>query len=149
MHYAWSAKALSTVRNMIGAELARAESARLMRRLDCVLLFLEGRGLGEIADWFGVGKRSVQRWVRAAQASGVDGLLEHHNGGRPPKLTREQERAIRRDLQGAPSACGYSDQLWTGKRLVTHLAQRYAIEMSVRSCQRMIARSRTDSPAPR
>lgn len=149
MHDPLSAASRSAVRTMISVELGRNEHARLMHRLDCVALFLEGRSFREIAEWFGVGKRSIQRWVHTADMKGVEGLLECHKGGRPRKLTCEQEQTIRRDLDGAPGLYGYPDLQWSGKRLVMHLARRHAIEMSVRTCQRMIAGSQADVAARR
>lgn len=149
MHSLRSAKDESAVRAMISAALAGSESACLMHRLDCVLLVFEGRSLREVADWFGVGKRSVQRWVHAVYERGLDGLRDHRKGGRPSKLTCEREQAVRRDLQVTPGVCGYPGLQWTGKRLAMHLDKRYAVEVSVRTCQRMIARSRTGVPASR
>lgn len=130
------------MREMIRTALARAESGRLLHRLDCVLLVAEGRSLCEVADWFDVDRRTIQRWVHAAYSEGIDGLVEHHNGGRPSKLTSEQEQSIWLVLQASPNAYGYSDRQWTGKRLALHLDKHHAVTMSVRTCQRMIARSR-------
>ena len=139
----------SAVHDMIRVALAMGPSACLMHRLDCVLLIAEGRSVSEVADWFGVGKRSVQRWVHAADASGIDGLLEHRKGGRPASLSHEQGQSLSRDLLASPSAFGYRDRQWSGKRLALHLEERYAIKISVRTCQRMVSRSRIGLATPR
>lgn len=130
---------------MIRTALANGESGHLLHRLDCVLLVAAGRCLNEVADLFGVDRRTIQRWVHAAYSDGIDGLVEHHNGGRPAKLSSEQEQSIRLVLQASPGACGYPDQQWTGKRLALHLDKHHDVTMSVRTCQRMILRSR-DGP---
>ena len=57
----------------------------------------------------------------------------------------EQEQSIRLVLQASLGACGYPDQQWTGKRLALHLDKHHDVTMSVRTCQRMILRSR-DGP---
>lgn len=88
----------SWVRDLIRVALAEKQSALLMHRLDCVLLITEGRSVQEVAHWFGVGERSVQRWVHAAYLSGIDGLIQQRHDGRPRCLSPEQENAICRDL---------------------------------------------------
>ena len=132
----------AAIREMIRLVLARHESARLLHRLNCILMVSEGRSLCEVAQQVGADRRTIQRWTNAAHESGIDGLVEHHLGGRPARLSREQWEAIRPTLQASPQTCGYADPHWTGKRLALHLNKRYAVEMSIRSCQRMIARSR-------
>lgn len=149
MSHVHVSKDISALREMICVVLASGEAARLMHRLDCVLLVAEGRSTHEVAQWLGVGERSVQRWIRAAGTSGIEGLLEHHCGGRPPALTPAQMQTIKRDLQATPGDFGYPDRRWTGKRLALHLDRCHAIGMSVRHCQRIIADSSSGALAPR
>lgn len=127
------------VREMIRSALHSANDAHLLHRLDGVLLVAEGRSCGEVAGWFGVDRRTVERWVRAAGARGVDGLVDHHHGGRPAKVSSAQMQGVRLALLAPPSVYGYPDRQWTGKRLALHLARQLGLEMSVRNCQRMIA----------
>ena len=54
--------------------------------------------------------------------------------------------AIRFVLQAPPIAQGYPERRWTGKRLVLHLARLYGLDLSVRSCQRLIAGNRVRPP---
>ena len=135
----------TTVRELIRTALANGDSGHVLHRLDGVLLVAAGRSLDEVADWFGVDRRTIQRWVHAAYAQGIGGLAEHLNGGRPAKLSSALERSIRLDLQASPGTFGYPDQQWTGKRLALHLHKHHHVTLSVRTCQRMILRSR-DSP---
>lgn len=131
-------------RNIVRMALAMGTGACLMHRVTCVLLIGAGRSVHEVANWFGVGERSVQRWVHAFQSDGIDGLLQHlHHSGRPPSLIGEQAEAACRDLRSPPSVYGYREARWTGKRLARHLERRYGVKVSERTCQRMIARQRT------
>lgn len=148
MHKVQHIKDPSSVRDLIRVALAEKQSALLLHRLDCVLLIAEGRSVQEVAHWFGVSKRSVQRWVHAAYLSGIDGLIQHCHDGRPPCLSPEQAHAIRRDLMAPPGACGYPDLRWTGKRLAWHLHRCYGLKISERSSQRIIARSRGGIAVP-
>ena len=149
MHKVQDIKDPSWVRDLVRAALAGKQSALLVHRLDCVLLIAEGRSVQEVAHWFGVGKRSVQRWVHAAYLSGIDGLIQHRHEGRLPCLSPEQAHATCRDLMASPGASGYPDLRWTGKRLALHLHRCFGIKISERTCQRIIARSRGGIAAPR
>ena len=142
MHKIHCAVDPSAVRALIRRALKAKESGSLIHRLDCVLMIAEGRQRSEdVSDCFGVGKRSVQRWVHAAYVSGIDDLLDHRRNGRWPSLTPQQASATDRDLKCLPAAFGYSDLRWTGKRLILHLDRCFGIKISVRTCQRIIARN--------
>lgn len=131
------------VRAMIRSALHSADDGHLLHRLDGVLLVAEGRSCGEVAGWFGVNRRTVERWVHAADARGADGLTEHHqHTGRPAKLSSAQQEGIRLALLAAPLVHGYPERRWTGKRLALHLARHYGLDLSLRSCQRLIACNR-------
>ena len=132
------------VREMIRSALHSTKDAYLLHRLDGVLLVSEGRSCGEVARWFGVNRRTVERWIHAAAAQGIGGLAEHHRGGRPARLSGAQLQEIGRALAAAPAVLGYPDRHWTGKRLALHLIRHYGLALSMRSCQRLIARSRCE-----
>lgn len=139
----------TAIRGLICAALAAEQGAPLMHRLDCVLLVALGRSPEEVAAWFGVGKRSVQRWMHDVDVSGIGGLVKHRHKGRLPSLTLDQAQGTCRDLTSPPSSFGYPDLRWTGKRLALHLHGCYGIAISVRTSQRIIARSRcAEAAAP-
>lgn len=129
------------VREMIRIALTSGEGGHVLHRLDCVLLVSDGRSYSEVADWFGVDRRTIKRWVHAAYVRGVDGLVKHRSQGRPAKLLSQQMQRISLDLLASPGVCGYQDPKWTGKRLALHLDKCYGVSLSIRSCQRMISRS--------
>ena len=130
----------SVVRGMIQLALATERSGLLLHRLDSVLMVAQGRSCSEVADWIGVDRRTVERWVHAAFVSGMDGLVEVHAGGRPATFSPALMQSVWPDLQASPRAFGYPESRWTGKRLALHLAKRHSIALSVRTCQRLIAR---------
>jgi transposase len=131
---------------MIHGATAASAAAQAVHRLDCVLLVAEGRSCLEVAEWFGVDKRTIERWVHAAYGQGIDGLIDLPHGGRPKKLSAAEVQSIWLGLQSPPSACGYRDPAWTGKRLAMHIEKCHGIQLSVRSCQRMLASCRTGAP---
>lgn len=134
------------VREMIRSALHGTKDVNLLHRLDGVLLVAEGRSCGEVARWFGINRRTVERWIHAVGVQGIDGLVEHHPAGRPASLSGAQLHEVERALLAAPACLGYPDRRWTGKRLALHLVRRYGLALSMRSCQRLIARSRSGPP---
>lgn len=118
------------------------ESGRTMRRLACALLVARGCRCQEVAGWFDVDVRTVQRWVSMACRRGAQGLVEHLRAGRPSRLNAQQLEYTLRELHGPPSVAGYSATQWSGKRLALHLNRAYGVSLSARSCQRLIASSR-------
>lgn len=128
------------VRELIHASVKASGEQRFLHRLHCVLLIAEGRSCCEVARWFGENARTIQRWVHAFDEHGVEGLREHHAGGRPTKLSRDQVQRLAFDLKKPPHFAGYPEGQWSGKRLGQHLDRRYAIKLSARQCQRMIRR---------
>lgn len=129
-----------SVRELIHASVTASCEQRFLLRLCCVLLIAEGRGCYEVARWFGEDPRTIERWVHALDEHGVEGLREHHVGGRPAKLSGDQVQRLALDLQKPPHISGYPKREWSGKLLTQHLEGYYGIKLSARQCQRMLRR---------
>lgn len=126
------------IRELIHASVRTSRESHFLHRLHCVLLVAENRSCYEIARWFNVNPRTIQRWVRAFDNHGVEGLRQHRLGGRRAKLIHEQMRCLLQDLQKPPCIFGYSKPEWSGKLLAQHVERYYRIELSARQCQRII-----------
>jgi transposase len=100
------------------------------RRLLAVQRVLEGYPTEEVAEFLGVDPRSVRRWVAAFRREGDAGLIAHPPAGRPPKLTRLQEKIICRWLADKPTEHGFPTDLWTGPRVVHLIHQEFGIELN-------------------
>lgn len=135
-------------RDLIHRSLKTSCEQRFLHRLHCVLLIAEGRSCYEVARWFGEDPRTIERWVHALDLHGVEGLREHHAGGRPAKLAGEQAQRLALDLQNPPRLSGYPKREWSGKLLKQHLAGSYGVKLSARQCQRML-RSQARAGPPR
>jgi putative transposase len=127
-----------SVRDLIHASVKTSCEQRFLHRLHCVLLIAEGRSCYEVARWFGEHPRTIERWVHALVLHDVEGLREHHAGGRPAKLIGEQAQRLALDLQKPPRLSGYPKREWSGKLLTQHLEGSYGLKLSVRQCQRLL-----------
>src|SRR3982751_2421673 len=64
----------------------------------------EGYSPEEVAEFLGVAPRRVRRWVAAFREQGTRGWAARPVPGRPPKLTRAQEKIVLRWLSDCPTA---------------------------------------------
>jgi transposase len=118
-------------------EIMRSGDSRYDHRLHGVLLVCSGLSCYAVADLLGHSPRTIQSWARRFERSGFAGLQEVARPGRPGRLDEAQRRAVGQDLRRSPRELGYAQNLWDGKLLSHHLAQRFGVKLGVRQCQRM------------
>lgn len=137
------------VRHLIRDAMAASEAGQLLHRLDGVLLVAQGRSCSEVARWFGVSRRSVERWLHAVCAAGSAGVVDRHRHcGRRSSIDGPRLERVCHELLQPPSMLGYPEKKWSGKRLALHLSRSEGITLSVRSCQRLITRCHALRPDP-
>lgn len=100
------------------------------RRLLAAQRVTEGYSAEEVAEFLGIDPRSVRRWVAAFRREGCAGLVARPAAGRPPKLTRSQEKVIRRWLADKPTVHGFPTDLWTGPRVALMIRQEFGVELN-------------------
>jgi transposase len=98
------------------------------RRRLAVRRLLDGYSPPEVAQFLGVDPSSVRRWLAAFRAAGWPGLAARPVPGRPRKLTRTQEKIVRRWLADPPTAHGFDTELWTAARLAEVIRQEWGID---------------------
>lgn len=121
-------------------EIARSEEARYDHRLHGVLMVGQGMTCQEVAAILGQDTVTVQRWVHRFNTHGFAGLHEGEHLGRPIRLSAEQLEKVEAELRCSPRDFGYAQNLWDGKLLSHHLADRHRITLGVRQCQRLFGR---------
>ncbi len=98
------------------------------RRRLAVTRVLEGYSSNEVAAFFGVDKRSVNRWVKACGPKGrMKALTAKPVAGRPRKLSRQQEKVVLGWVDQSPRRFGFADELWTCRRLAVLIWQRLGV----------------------
>lgn len=81
------------------------------RRRLAVQRVADGYSTQEVADFLGVDPSSVRRWVAAFDCQGSQGLAARPLRGRPPKLSRTQEKILLRWLTHSPADYGFPNEL--------------------------------------
>jgi transposase len=84
----------------------------------------------DVAAFLGVHPRTVSRWVTAHRQGGDDAIKAKPTPGRPPKLTKQQERSVQSWLAKSPKAFGYQTDLWTTRRLVEVIERRFGVKFN-------------------
>jgi transposase len=97
------------------------------RRLRAIDLLQHDIPVHVVAERLGVDRRSVRRWKRSYRQRGRLGVRARPVPGRPPKLTTAQQRQLTRLVVAGPEAAGYRTSLWTCRRLVDLIRQKFQV----------------------
>lgn len=98
----------------------------------CLAVLLRARRMHpkDITGTLGVTKRSVERWVKAYRAYGVEGLKRRPRLGRRRRIGEAQRRLIAEVALKGPRAFGYLKNEWSVRLLARHLTKDLGIKIS-------------------
>jgi len=133
---------IAELRNAVRQQVNASREQRFCYRALCVLLIAEGHRPNEVAEWLGEHTRTLERWRKRFADNGLNGLMDETSPGRPPKLSNEEWKRLKLELEQTPSHFGLEGKKWQGKLLQSHLAANYGIEFSLRQCQRLLKQHR-------
>ena len=110
--------------------MRRQEIGRVSERAHMVLLSLEGRGVPELAQLFGLCWASVRFWIKRFNREGPPGLYDHPRSGRPRKAGDGVKSTLSQLLGDDPQREGYLATFWTVAMLVVVIAQKLSVRLS-------------------
>ena len=93
------------------------------RRRRAVELLQSGHSLSAVARTLGAAVSAVWQWRETFRRKGPPGLAAKPAPGRPRKLTVRQRQRLPRLLASGARAYGYSNDLWTTRR-IAHVIER-------------------------
>ena len=108
----------------------RADSPRLQRRVQMILLAHDGRDTAEIARVTRQSAATVPRWLHRFEAEGCAGLEEAPRSGRPPQVTDAVEAYLRKVVVQSPREFGYARPGWTTALLAKLIRRKYKRDVS-------------------
>jgi len=114
----------------------QATDRKFRDRLQIVRLAHRGRPHRDIAADLGITPRTVQRWLNAYRAHGLDGLRPRKAPGRPPKIPAAMAEEVRRWVIEGPAKQGLDRANWTHAELADHLKKARGIAASRSAMQR-------------
>jgi len=96
---------------------------RIARRAVCLLLSADGADSRLICQVTGLSVDAITDIRRRWQQRHLASLRELPRPSRPPKITAEYRRQLRKAFCRSPVACGYIFSTWSIARLGSHLQQ--------------------------
>lgn len=100
---------------------------RVATRLHAVVLNMQGKTAPEIAKILNVHRSKVSIWLQNWQQEGMDGILEGHRSGRPPRLSENQRKQLADILDSGPVAYGFSSGVWTSPMVARVIEEEFSI----------------------
>jgi transposase len=120
--------------------MVRQEVGRVSRRAQIVLASVRRRQVPEIAVVFGVSRNTVRFWLHRFNARGPAGLYDEERSGRPRKVTQDVEDTVYRMMQTGPQQEGYAVTFWTVAMLLTALATKLKVHLSISAVRSLLHR---------
>jgi transposase len=105
-------------------------TVRLRTRAQMVLLAAEQHlTAAAIAAIVRESEETVRRWLKRYQAEGIEGLRDHHRGGRPAAVTDTYRERLLSAVRRRPRSLDQPYSLWTLQRLADYLAEQTGIRV--------------------
>ncbi|GED83201.1 winged helix-turn-helix domain-containing protein [Streptomyces sp. 6-11-2] len=108
-------------------------------RMEAAERFGAGASNAEVAKDLRVSVRSVQRWRRAWQNTGTDGLRSVGPVSLP-RLSEKLFAVLEQELAKGPVAHGWPDQTWTLARIKTLIGRRFHKSFTLSGISQMLRR---------
>lgn len=126
--------------NELRAELRRVEAKKPALRLVVALNYKHGLTQTEIAEQYGVTRKTVYNWLeRIENRPLAEAIRDDDRPGRPSKLSSDQQRRLDGLLQDSPGDHGYEDDRWRPTVVRQLVADEFGVEYSVAHVRRLLA----------
>lgn len=119
--------------------LDRVERKKPTMRLLAAIAYKNGVTQTELAEWYGVQRRTIYSWLKRLEAPTIENAVrDAHRSGRPRKLTDEQQASLKRVLHQPPEDVGDDAVAWTPELVRQYVYERFGIDYSLPSCRRLM-----------
>lgn len=129
-------------------KLTRSEKDFLLKQLDeksniahrarIILLSRQGYSPGEIGVRLNIYVKTVRRWIREFNASGIRGILVKPKTGRKPKFDKRAEKRIVKIACRKPDHFGLPYMNWSLRKLKAYLEGKRVAKISVEELRRIL-----------
>jgi len=122
------------------AAAARSKDAAAARRMLALALVMEGHSRSEAARAAGMDRQTLRDWVHRYNESGLAGLHNAAERGRPPrKLTPEQEATVAEWVRLGPTS-EHKIVRWRCVDLRDEIAREFGVQLHERTVGKLLAR---------
>jgi transposase len=116
-----------------------SQRERLLHRLHCVAMALNGSSASEAARIYGDSPRAVAYWVTQFKQHGIEGLEEEARSGRPSQLSNAQLSR----LQTFVKESGAKSKPVNAHSISNFLLKEFGLSLTYRQCWRFLKRLTT------
>lgn len=119
--------------------LDNVEGNKPTQRLTAAIAYKKGVTQTELAEWYGVQRRTIYSWLKRLEQEPLEqALQDDHRSGRPRKLTEKQQNQLDHILQQPPTEVDIDAAAWTPALLREFLNERFDVDYSLPSCRRLM-----------
>lgn len=131
--------------------LADVDGSRPCRRLIAAIAYKQGVEQQELAEWFGVERKTVYNWLCRLQDPPdalADAARDAPRPGRPRRLSSGQLAELESTLSNLPGETGYDEAEWNPALVRRHVRDEFGVDYSLSSCRRLLdERARLTTPS--
>jgi transposase len=110
------------------------------RRRKALALLKQGLTIGVVARCVGADFSSVYRWQQRVAQDGPEALRAQPVSGRPRKLGKKECRTLLAILLKGALASGFSNDLWTLKRIASVIRRKFGVKFHPNHVWRLLRR---------
>lgn len=119
--------------------LKQVEGAKPAQRLVAAIAYKSGVTQSELADWFGVERKTIYNWLTRLEAGDLlEAATDEPRPGRSRKLSGRELAEFRDLLAGTPETVGFETTAWTPQLVQRVLRAEFDVEYSIPSCRRLM-----------
>jgi transposase len=107
----------------------QTKEARVFRRAQAVREVVAGQHVNAVSATFHLTNSARRKWVQRFAPRGPQGLLDRPRSGRPPKVTCELAKHLKRLVDQDPLEHGSIHSQWSCRALATVLAQQTGVRL--------------------
>lgn len=132
------------------AALERVDRKRETQRLMVAIMYKRGPSVPMIAEWLDMRERTIYNWFdRLEERSIMDAITDDHRSGRPSKLDDTERQEFELAVTQPPTKSGYDQPAWSTALTQEFLRERFDVEYSLRSVQRLLKEAGLSHQTPR
>lgn len=109
-------------------------------RFRAIELHKKGKKVNDIADFLGVHRGSVSRWITICKRQGKKGIKRRKAKGSAPKLNPKEIRRIIKFLRDDATEHGFDTPLWTCKRVRQIIAKEIGKQLAISNVWKWLTR---------
>lgn len=110
------------------------------QRLLAAIAFQHGVSQTELAEWYGVQRRTIYNWLERLDTDEPleQAVADASRPGRTRKLSPPQRDAFESAVHEPPQSAGFDAQTWTPALAQRYLEETHGVEYSLPSCRRLL-----------